>query len=159
MCNTRSYRSVLLQFVLQAQPTLYSSIIKLSALMCRKVKGLYRQFLWGYNREVEVKRALVRWEVLCRPKGKRRTRISSLVDTNSYLKKCGTEIDPALIHCLKIIQNDISWNLEVEEISKYVTLRDLVVNEHQRAPPNTKLIIAEFRNMKISTIEVLWTRR
>ncbi|OAE26838.1 hypothetical protein AXG93_1429s1030 [Marchantia polymorpha subsp. ruderalis] len=55
-------RAVLLQFVLQAQPTFYSSIIKLSATTCRKVEQLYRQFLWGYNKEGKAKRSLVRIE-------------------------------------------------------------------------------------------------
>lgn len=44
-------RAVLLQFVLQAQPTFYSSIIKLSATTCRKVEQLYRQFLWGTTKK------------------------------------------------------------------------------------------------------------
>lgn len=66
----------------------------------------------------------------------------------------------ALINCWKAIQNDIYWNPDEEEIPAYVTLRflvNLVVNERQKAPLNSKLIMTELRGLKITTFEVLWT--
>ncbi|OAE25854.1 hypothetical protein AXG93_2145s1530 [Marchantia polymorpha subsp. ruderalis] len=78
-------RAVLLQFVLQAQPTFYSSLIKLSATTCRKIEQLYRQFLWGYNKDGEAKRSLVRWDLVCRPKAEGGLGIRCLPDTNSSL--------------------------------------------------------------------------
>lgn len=51
--------TILIQFVLQAQPTFYSSLIKLSAKTCRKVEQLYRQFLLGYNKEGKAKKSLI----------------------------------------------------------------------------------------------------
>ncbi|OAE26483.1 hypothetical protein AXG93_815s1460 [Marchantia polymorpha subsp. ruderalis] len=81
--------------VLQAQPTFYTSIIRLSATTCRKVEQFYRHFLWGYNKEGTAKRSLVRWNLVGRPKAQGGLGIRSLTDTNSSLmgKWIGSIID------------------------------------------------------------------
>lgn len=53
-------RTILLQHVLQAQPTFYSSLVRLSSQTCRRVEQLYRHFLWGYSKEGKAKIALAR---------------------------------------------------------------------------------------------------
>lgn len=78
-------RITLLQHVLQAQPTFYTSIIKLSAITCRRVEQLYRHFTWGYGRDGKSKLALVRWDILCRPRQKGGLGIRSIADTNASL--------------------------------------------------------------------------
>ncbi|OAE26491.1 hypothetical protein AXG93_815s1540 [Marchantia polymorpha subsp. ruderalis] len=78
-------RITLLQHVLQAQPTFYTSIIKLSATMCRRVEQLYRHFTWGYGRDGRSKLALVRWDILCRPRQKGGLGIRSIADSNASL--------------------------------------------------------------------------
>ncbi|OAE35658.1 hypothetical protein AXG93_1154s1120 [Marchantia polymorpha subsp. ruderalis] len=62
---------------------------------CRRVEQMYRHFLWGYNLEGKTKKALVRWEMVCRPKKQGGLGIRSLADTNASLmgKWIGTLLD------------------------------------------------------------------
>ncbi|OAE25853.1 hypothetical protein AXG93_2145s1520 [Marchantia polymorpha subsp. ruderalis] len=125
-------RAVLLQFVLQAQPTFYASLIKLSATTCRKVEQLYRQFLWGYNKEGKAKRSLVRWDIVCRPKEARGLGIRSLADTKSSLmgKWIGAIIDEtagtwgmALVDLVK--QGRSRYHRDI--VRKHYSLSDLIL--------------------------------
>ncbi|OAE30170.1 hypothetical protein AXG93_4295s1250 [Marchantia polymorpha subsp. ruderalis] len=125
-------RAVLLQFVLQAQPTFYSSLIKLSATTSRKVEQLYRQFLWGYIKDGEAKRSLVRWDLLCRPKAEGGLGIRGLPNTNSSLmgKWIGSILDEtagtwglALADLVK--QGRARYHTDI--IRKHYSLPDLIL--------------------------------
>ncbi|OAE26480.1 hypothetical protein AXG93_815s1430 [Marchantia polymorpha subsp. ruderalis] len=154
-------RVVLLQVVLQAQPTFYTSIIRLSATTCRKVEQLYRHFLWGYNKEGTAKRSLVRWDLVCRPKAQGGLGIRSLPDTNSSLmgKWVGSVIDEetgtwggALSDLVR--QGRAKYHRDV--VRKHYSLPDLILTRQPLHLAGTDVAKALLTSWKAIQGDITW---
>ncbi|OAE26836.1 hypothetical protein AXG93_1429s1010 [Marchantia polymorpha subsp. ruderalis] len=154
-------RVVLLQVVLQAQPTFYTSIIRLAATTCRKVEQLYRHFLWGYNKEGTAKRSLVRWDLVCRPKAQGGLGIRSLPDTNSSLmgKWVGSVIDEetgtwggALSDLVR--QGRAKYHRDV--VRKHYSLSDLILTRQPLHLAGTDVAKALLTSWKAIQGDITW---